>query len=172
MKRLSFYLVLVAAALVSGCATASQSAADNGRPVRLQLTVGVPPSMSILYEEEVADAFAYRVSSILHEQGFRGRIRYVDRWSKPDPATPVLAVELREWRVDRVGFVDCTFTAALRSADGEKSLGLFTGTSLMTWRRRDWFARAEGFEDAARDAITNLAARLEETGYLDRPVRR
>lgn len=172
MKTLRLLWLLAALGLIAGCAATRQNVSENGRPVRLQLTVGVPPSMSILYEEEVADAFAYRVSSILHEQGFRGRIHYVDRWSKPDAAIPVLAVELREWRVDRAGFVDCTFTANLQSPDGQKSLGLFTGTSLMTWRRRDWFSRAEGFDDAARDAITNLAARLEETGYLDRPPRR
>ena len=38
----------------------------------------------------------------------------------------------------------------------------------MTRSRRDWFARTEGFEDAARDAVTNLAARLQQTGLLDR----
>jgi len=172
MKTACLLLLLIATGLISGCATTGQNVAENGRPVRLQLAVGVPPSMSILYEEEVADAFAYRVSSILHEQGFRGRIHYVDRWNKPDAGIPVLAVELREWRVDRAGFVDCTFTANLQSPDGRQSLGLFTGTSMMTWQRRDWFARAEGFEDAARDAITNLASRMERTGYLDRPVRR
>lgn len=70
MKTLRLLVLLVASGLINGCATTGQNVAENARPVRLQFTVGVPPSMSILYEEEVADAFAYRVSSILHRSAF------------------------------------------------------------------------------------------------------
>jgi len=163
---------MVIAAIFSGCAnTPTRQATVDSRPPRLQLTVGVPPSMSILRDEEISEAFAYRVSSILKEQGLRGRIRYVDDWEKPVPDIPVLAIELREWRVDRSGFVDCTFTASINTPAGSRRLGVFTGTSIMTWARRDWFARMDGFEDAARDAISTLAARLEQSGALNQATR-
>jgi hypothetical protein len=163
-------IALLAVFLCGGCATTRRNTAEDQRPARLQITVGVPPSMSVLRSEEIAEAFGYRVAAYLHEQGFRGRIRYVDPWETPNAERPVLAVELREWRVDRSGFVDCTFTAELASAGSRRNLGVFHGTSIMTWPRRDWYARAEGFEEAARDAITNLATRLEQTGMLDRPA--
>ena len=161
-------LVLVACGL-GGCATTGRNTAVDERPARLQVTVGVPPSMSVLRNEEIAEAFGYRVAAFLHEQGFHGRIRYIDPWESPNPERPVLAVELQEWRVDHSGFVDCSFTAELVTAGSKQNLGMFHGTSIMTWPRRDWYARAEGFEEAARDAVTNLAARLEQTGMLDRP---
>ncbi len=167
MKRIAALAAFLLAALLSGCAnTAQQTAAANGRPPRLQVTVGVPPSMSIIHNDQVAEAFGYRVASYLHEFGFRGRVHTVYPGEDPLPGVPTLAVELMEWRVDRSGFVDCTFTAELVTTDTRRRLGIFHGTSIMMWPRRDWYARAEGFEESARDAITMLASRLEETGLL------
>lgn len=166
-------IVILSQALIGvalfGCASTStrENTTGNGRPARLQLVVTVPPGMSIIRDEEISEAFAYRVSSILHEQGFRGRIRYMFEGETPDPNVPVLDIGLREWRVDRIGSVDCTFTASLKSPRGSQNLGIFTGTSLMTWSRRDWFARAEGFEEAARDAISDLAPRIQKSGLVE-----
>jgi hypothetical protein len=169
MKRIKALTVLVASTLLyTGCANTGRNSAVDDRPARLQVAVNVPPTMSILYNEEVAEAFGYRVASFLHEQGFRGRIRYLDPWDSPAAEAPVLNVSLQEWRVDRAGFVDCTFTAVLESGGARQNLGIFTGTSIMMWPRRDWYARAESFEDAARDAMSNLGARIEQTGMLDR----
>jgi hypothetical protein len=162
--------VLLGTALF-GCASTStptrENTAGNGRPARLQLVVTVPPGMSIIRDDEIAEAFAYRVSSILHEQGFRGRIKYVFEGEKADPTVPILDIGLREWRVDRTGSVDCTFTASLNTPRGSQNLGIFTGTTLMTWSRPDWFARAEGFEDAARDAISDLAPKIQRSGLIE-----
>ena len=68
--------------------------------------------------------------------------------------------------VSRIGNVDCTFSATLTTPAGSKGLGLFTGTSMMMWSRLDWFARADGFENAARSALNDLAPRIEKTGLL------
>jgi len=171
MKTLSFQVAaaLGLASIVAGCGVTRQQTAQDTRPPRLQVTVNVPPTMSILHDEEIAEAFAYRVASILHEEGFRGRIGIVDG-DPLFPNVPVLAINLLEWRVDRIGNVDCTFGAELQSPRGNHRLGMFSGTAMMTWSRRDWFARARDFEDAARDAIENLATRLEQTGMIE-PVR-
>jgi hypothetical protein len=162
-----FFTALLVGAIFAGCSSSpTRTNTSDHRPARLQLVVTVPPSMSIIRDEEISEAFAYRVSSILHEQGFRGRIKYLDEGESPEPNVPVLEVGLREWRVDRIGNVDCTFTASLKSPRENKNLGIFSGTSMMTWSRRDWFARADGFEEAARDAITDLASRIEQSGLM------
>lgn len=169
MKTLSsVILALLGACVLTSCASTgpSPSARQNDRPVRLQIVVDVPPTMNILREEEVEDAFAYRVISALREQGLRGRIRYIEWGEQPDPTVPSLAIFLHEWRVDRVGSVDCTFNATLQTPNGKRNLGLFSGTSLMMWSRRDWFARSEGFESAARDALSNLAPRILQSGLM------
>lgn len=161
-------LGLLGAGLLTSCTSTPSSRSSRGgdRPVRLQVVVEVPPTMNILREEEVEDAFAYRVIAALREQGLRGRIRYIEWGDQPDPAVPSLAIYLHEWRVDRTGSVDCTFNATLNTPNGNRNLGLFSGTSLMMWSRRDWFARAEGFESAARDALSNLGQRILQSGLL------
>lgn len=155
-------------ALAANVASSAEKSADKTpRPVRLQLQVGLPFSLNILRNDDIAEAFAHRVVTSLHEQGFRGRIKYVENGEPLDPAVPVLDISIFEWRVNRGGNTDCTFSAELRSPRGEKSLGLFAGTSIMTWLRRDWFARADSFEDAASDALTNLKARIDATELLE-----
>jgi hypothetical protein len=170
--------LLAATVLFSACATTSSTpvrgttAAFPEHAPRLQLTVDVPPSMNLLIQEDVSEAFAYRVMSTLHEQGFRGRIRYVERGETPIAGVPVLAVTLREWRVDGLGNVDCIFTAAVESPNGNRNLGVFSGTAMMTWSRRNWMDRQRDFEEAARDALSNLEQRIVETRLLtDSPMR-
>ena len=150
-------------ALVAGAATDKTPAS---RPIRMQITVSVPPSMNMIRDDDVADAFAYRVAAALHEQGFTGGINYVRAGEDTRTDVPVLAINLVEWRVDRVGNVDCTFTASVAGPRGNKDLGLFTGMSMMMWPRHDVFARAEGFDDAARSALGDLAKRIEETQLI------
>jgi hypothetical protein len=169
---LSAAFVSLACLFVSCAGTSTRQSTMDDRPPRLQVKVNVPPTMSVLRDEEIEEAFAYRVSSMLKEQGIRGRIRYVDEWETPAPNVPVLAIDLMEWRVDRGGLVDCTFTATINTPNGSKRLGVFSGTSIMTWSRRDWFSRSEGFEDAARDAISTLGKRLLESGLFEQPARR
>jgi hypothetical protein len=169
--RLTSFLALVVAGLVALAApvtSATEKSADRTpRPVRLQVQVGLPFSMNVLRNDDIAEAFAHRVVTALHEQGFRGRIKYVENGDPLDPALPLLDINIFEWRVNRLGHTDCTFSALLKSPRGEKNLGMFSGTSMMTWLRRDWFARADSFEDAAADALTNLKARLDATGLLE-----
>lgn len=122
--------------------------------------------MNLLRQEDVSDAFAYRVAAALREQGLRGPIRYVDRGDPVDPQVPTLAIMLREWRVDRLGNVDCVFTANLETPGGARNLGAFNGTAMMRWSRPSWYDRQQDFEDAAQDALSNLGRRIMDTGLL------
>jgi hypothetical protein len=168
MKALFVTCLASLAALAAGCSTTTrQNTANNQRPIRLQLAVDVPPSMSIIHEDEVAEAFAYRVITSLHENGLRGRVHYLDG-DDPNPDVPLLRLNLQEWRVNRVGMVDCAFIASLTNGGQTRDLGAFTGTSLMTWWRHDWWSRAEGYDESAHQAITDLARKLAEFGVLDR----
>lgn len=169
-KLLSLGVLLFGALVFAGCAFAPMSArtsvSNPARPVRLQMTVTVPASMNLLRQEDVSEAFAYRVSAALHEQGLRGHIHYVEQGDDPAPNVPVLAIMLHEWRVDMTGNVDCTFTARLETPSGARDLGIFNGTSMMTWSRHNWFDRQNDFESAAQDALSNLGQRILQTGLL------
>lgn len=149
----------------SSAASPSDSA-PKARPVALQVVVSMPPSMRPWLDDDIAEAFADRISSALHEQGLRGEIAYVTSFDHPASDRPLLSVNLIEWRRDRVGMVDCTFSAELSSPKGHENLGLFTGTGLAMFSRRDWFGRAEPYEDAARDALSHLYQRIAATHLL------
>ena len=119
MNTLKRILVLgvSCAALV---ASAAPDYAKAPRPVRMLVTVSVPPSMNMIRDDDVADAFAYRVAAALHEQGFSGGINYVRAGDETKTDVPALEINLVEWRVDRMGNVDCTFTASLSGPLGKK----------------------------------------------------
>lgn len=169
LRFLSFLPVFTAALLAPAASalTAEKPADQSPRPVRLQLRVDLPFSLNPIRDDDIAEAFAHRVVTALHEQGFRGRIKYLENGDPLNATVPVLDVRILEWRVNRTGSTDCVFAATLKSPRGEKNLGMFSGTSMMTWLRRDWFARADSFDDAARDALSNLKARLDATGLIE-----
>ena len=174
MKHLLSSLLLgstlaTGAVFLSGCTTPETEAARaaiRAQPVRLQVVVIVPASMNMIRDDDAAEAFGDTVRSSLHENGFKGRIRLIDDGQNPAAGIPVLEINLTEWRVDPLGNVTCTFGATLRTPQGSKGLGLFTGGSLMTWLRRDWIARSDSFQDAAHDAVSNLADKIQQTGLL------
>lgn len=162
--------LVTGAAFLSGCTTSAETeaarAAIRAQPVRLQVVVVVPASMNMIRDDDAAEAFGQTVRSSLHENGFKGRVRLIDDGQQPTAGIPVLEINLTEWRVDPLGNVTCTFGATLRTPQGSKGLGLFTGGSLMTWLRRDWIARSDSFQDAAHDAVSNLADKIQQTGLL------
>lgn len=86
--------------LLAGCETTASSAHNRDRPVRLQVAARVPLNTASLPDDDLAEAFAYRVITSLHEQGFRGRIRYLDEWVSSDLSRATLEINLIEWRVN------------------------------------------------------------------------
>lgn len=166
--------LLTLIALCIGCAALPLKAASKkehaDRPLRLQVTVNVPVSMNTIRDDDIADAFAYRVATALHEQGFKGRVKYVDSYETPQTEVPLLEINLVEWRVDRTGNVDCTFGASLSGPLGKKNLGLFSGTSLMLWPRHNVFARADGFDQAAKSALGDLEKKVSESELVPEPA--
>lgn len=166
---LSLLPLLVVFALY-GCATGpgGSSSASAARPAQLQVQVITPTmaGMDPMWIDDVEDAFSERLATALHEQGFHGHINLLYDTDRPAPGIPLLRATLEEWRVDPVGNVTCTFTAQLKTAQGERSLGLFTGDSVMMWPEHDWFARADQFRSAASDAMTDLWKRMRKTGLM------
>lgn len=155
-------------ALLAGCASVPSADKDPLHPVRLQVSVTVPPTMNLWRADEIAEAFGYRVCTELHEEGIGGRVKYVESYDTADAGLPVLAINLIEWRVNRVGNVDCTFSAVLSGPGGKKDLGLFSGSSVMLWPRHDILARSDGFEDAAHSAMEELSKRITASGLVTR----
>lgn len=170
--------VLFAALATSLAFVPAASAAENSNPQPpaatavkaqpgvMQLTVNVPPSMRPFVSDDIASAFADRVTDVLRRRGYQGKFRYVNSMDQPAANQPLLTINLIEWRTDHTGNVDCTFSAELSAPQGKKNLGLFMGTSMMMFPRRDWLARSDQYDDAAHQALQDLYQRIAETHLL------
>jgi len=175
MKSLFMLVTILAAspALVSGAGATGASktqptkaASEKIQPGFLQVAVNVPASLRPWVSDKIAEAFAARVADTLHQRGAKTEIRYVDSFDQPTSRQPLLEINLIEWRSDHIGNAVCTFSAGLSTPQGKKSLGLFTGTSMMMFSRHDWPIRGDQFEDAARQALVDLYKRITETRLL------
>ena len=97
---------------------------------------------------------------------------FVPRNDEPKPKLPVLEVRLLEWRISRTGNAECTFSASLKTAGAEKSLGLVANTAIF-WptQRGHWgmgrsFETANALDNAAERALRELYQRVAETGLI------
>lgn len=158
--------VLAASAANDSNSQPTAATAEKAQPGVMQVTVNVPASMRPWISDDIAAAFAGRVTDFLQQRGYKGQVHYVDSLDKPAADLPLLAINLIEWRTDHVGNVDCTFSAALSTPLGKKDLGLFIGTSMMLFSRHDWMARSDQFDDAACQALHDLYQRITETHLL------
>lgn len=151
----------------------SYAAADNGPSAKsakaempqLQLTLDVPPHWRPFLSDDLADAFASRVTDVFRRQGFTGEMEFVPA-GEPDRNAPVLAIRLINWRIGRTDNAECTFAAAVRSGGREENLGVFENTPL-TWASGlgpGGLANALG--DAADGALRDLARQLARNGTV------
>jgi len=169
----SFYRLSAATAMTLALhASATAQTRPAEAPVEIQVTVDVPPSWQPFLDDDVAEAFAFRLQDTFRREGFAGRIAQVRLPDEPRPGVPAVAIRLTEWRIDRTGQARCTFTASLRTPLGEKSLGLFTDTAIFwpvaggRWSINRRFEAANALEDAAERALRDLYDRVAATDLI------
>lgn len=171
MKHHRFFPLPFAAALLMAAffAPLAATAADQAAPPALQIAVDVPPTWRPFLEDDIADALYSRIAETFRHGGFKGETALLDRSDKPAPGVPFLQITLMEWRINRIGNVDCTFSASITTGGKETNLGLFNGTS-MQWISgpdRRW-ALQRGLDDSAASAIKDLYRKLTDQGLLPR----
>jgi hypothetical protein len=174
--------ILRGAAILSALAFTAlplASAAEKkteAKPADLQVTVQVPPSWRPFLDDDIAENFAYRLSTAFKRQGYKGHIVYVDRADPPAADVPVIAISLVEWRIGRNGNAQCTFTATFTSAKGAHDLGVTTNSAIFwpqssgRWNIRRAFEQADALEDAAEGALRDFYKRLVKDNLLPAPA--
>lgn len=145
--------------------------ADDAKPAAsekpaLQVFVSVPPTFQPMLDDDIARTLAYRLEDTFRRQGYKGIVGFVAHPSDIKASVPLLDLTLVEWRVDLTNNVQCTFSAKLRDADKETSLGIFAGTGITWTRARDRWRLATAFEDSANDALKDLYRRIAEQKLL------
>jgi len=132
---------------------------------QLQLTVDVPPNWRPFLADDLAEAFASRVSDVFRRRGYTGKVVFVEL-NNLRPDVPVLAIRLINWRLDRTDNAQCTFSASLNQGKNEQTLGLFDNTSLTWDRGMSRWGLAEALGDVADSALRDLSVHLAQTGLI------
>jgi hypothetical protein len=168
---LRFPAVLAAFAALVTLAPAADAKKPAPKPADLQVIVDVPPTWRPFLEDDIAEALFYRLKDVFGRRDYKGEIAQLTTFDAETKDVPVLRLNLTEWRVDRTGNAQCTLTASLKTAAGEKNLGLATGTALF-WPRGDRWSlhrqmeTADALEDAADNAMRELYDAVAKSGLV------
>ena len=132
---------------------------------QLQLSVDVPPNWRPFLSDDLAEAFASRVSDVFRRRGFSGAIKFLDH-DDPSPDLPALSIRLITWRIGRTDNAECTFTANVTIGGQEHLLGVFEHTSLLWNKGQGRWGLADALGDVADGALRDLAIRLDQAGLV------
>jgi hypothetical protein len=155
----------VVALALAGCATPRVEV-----PGTLHVHVNLPLMTDVWVEDRVKMAFTDVTRDVFHRHGFDRPVeeaRYASL-NELEDIPFLLTVDLHRWRVDRIGNIECTFTASLQTPAGTRHLGVYTGTELRGFGGggfgRWGFARS--FEEAAEGALNDLVREVARTELL------
>jgi hypothetical protein len=138
----------------------------------LQVTIDVPPTWRPFLDDDIADALTSRLIDTFQKRGYTGRIEQLRQGDTAAKGVPQLEVRLIEWRIGRSGNADCTLSANVRTAAGEKDLGLITSSAIFWphasghWGLNRSYETANALEDAAESAMRDLYARLAKSALV------
>lgn len=166
MKTIILPLLALSGALALAAPAAAKDTSEVARDrTTLQLKIELPPTVDLFYERDVAESLSQRIAETFMRRGYEGVVDDVFYSDDVKTDRPVLALNLIRWERNAAGFVDCTFTAEIRQADGSvQRLGIFTGSDV-SMGARIWDLR-DAFEGAARNAADQLWSTLVKRDLL------
>ena len=142
-------------------ATPSAPEADT-----LKVQVIVPPTWNLLIDDKVSEALVDRVRDVFYQAGFTQPVDELRRVEDPSKVPYLLTIHLTEWRINRIGLIDCTFTANLKTPRGTRDLGLYTNTSMQWLDGPGRFGLSRAFVETAEGALRTLYTHLANCDLL------
>jgi len=128
---------------------------------QLQLAVEVPAHWRPFLSDDLAEAFASRLSGVFRRNGYVGRLDFLDR-GNPRPTVPLLTVHLIQWQMTHIDKAECNFAVALRQGNDSHDLGTFGNTRFAPARGISHRNPAETLAEAADHALHGLTMKLTE----------
>lgn len=129
----------------------------------LQVVMTIPPSWHPLLEDRIDDAFVSHIADIFEQEGYRGNVVDVRLPDEPNPAYPLLTINLIDWRMNVTGDVECDFGAAVQTQTATRQLGLFSGLAMRWMELPGRFGLADTYGEAADDALRRLYRSIAQT---------
>jgi hypothetical protein len=147
---------------LSACATTQPAEV----PGTLKVTVNVPPSWNLLIDDRIAESFTDRVREVFDRAGFDRPIEELRYVEDPAKVPYLLTINLVEWRINRIGSIDCTFSATLQTPRGARDLGLYHNDAMRWFGGIGRWGLARSFEEAAEGAIHDLCDAVVKSEML------
>jgi hypothetical protein len=135
-------------------------------PGTLKVQVIVPASWNILMEDRIADNFVDHVRETFYRAGFDRPIEKLSYVEDPAKTPNLLTINLTEWRMNRVGNIDCTFHADLQTPRGTRDFGLFSNMTMRWFSGPGRFGLSQAFTDAADGALRDLCDAVMKSEML------
>ncbi len=135
---------------------------------QLKVQVIAPPTWNLLIDDKVSEALVARVREVFSRAGFALPVDELRPMESPSKVPYLLTLNLTEWRINRVGNIDCTFTANLKTPRGTRELGIYSNTTMQWLGGRGRFGLSQGFVAAAEGALRDLSTDLAKTDLLPR----
>lgn len=159
-------LLLASAAFANDPTTVAASSPVVAQTNRLWIAVHLVKNTKPSWVgDDMAATFADTMVKTLRTQGFQGQIGVL----RPQDALPsqasVLVVRLTSWSA-KDGASDCTFTASVRTNDGDAELGLFNGDDMIVTADGQHRISSDGLQGSALEAMNDLYRRLIATKLL------
>lgn len=148
--------------VLPACATTQKSPV----PGTLKVQVNIPATWNSLVEDRISEGLVDRVRDVFYRAGFDRPVEEVRYVEEPGKEPYLLTINLIDWRMNRLGNVDCTFSASLRTPRGTRELGLYTNTSLFSLRGFGRFGLADSYDEAAQGAIRDLCDAVAKSELL------
>ncbi len=148
--------------LVPACATAPRPEV----PGTLKVQVNVPPTWNVLLDDRVAETFVDQVRDTFYRAGFDRPIESLSYVEDPAKVPYLLTVNLIDWRINRIGNIDCTFSASLQTPRGTRDLGLYNSTAMRWLGGLGRFGLSRAFVDAADGALHDLCDAVAKSELL------
>lgn len=132
----------------------------------LKVQVIVPPTWNLLSDDKVGEALADRVRDVLYRAGFTLPVSELRLVEDPSKVPYLLTINLTEWRINRIGGIDCSFTASLKTPRGSRELGLYPNATTQWLDAPGRFGLSRKFVEAAEGALRTLCTDLANSELL------
>lgn len=101
---------------------------ESNPPPVLKLHVHTPYNWKSSYDHRFPDLFATSLRSALSAHGVSLPMEELRPMEDPAKLPHLLRVDVTDWRITSDGDLSCTFTATLRTPQGERQIGVYKDT--------------------------------------------
>jgi len=132
----------------------------------LNIQINVPTTWLVLGDENMSSVLHEQVRQKLIQVGCHCRVNFLGLADNPADAAYLLTIDLKEWRIDELGYAHCSLAAKLKTPKQTSELGIYSSATMKWSLDVPPFRLSSAFEHAAEDSIERLSADIARSRLL------